>query len=156
MKAQAKKENAAAAGANCANAERKTEEFEIMCKGNIMSDSVVTANEAGGWHRGRPVLCTASEDEDHIAFNNDLVEHDTDDGLDENKKSSGIKWNLKHIPQKPRRLSPWRLQERQVKNIPIESQPTYKQIASRVKVTTHGTSTRSLRQVLLCYMSATT
>ena len=37
----------------------------------MMNDSVVTANEAGGWHRGRPVLRTASEDEDHIAFNND-------------------------------------------------------------------------------------
>ena len=45
-----------------------------------MSDSVVTANEAGGWHRGRPVLFTASEDEDHIAFNNDHVKHDMNDG----------------------------------------------------------------------------
>ena len=31
-------------------------------------------------------------------------------------------------------MSPWRLQERQVKNIAIEAQQTWKQIASRVKV----------------------
>ena len=90
-----------------------------------MSDSVVTANEAGGRHRGRPVLCTESEDEDHIAFNNDHVEHDMNDGPNENTKE--IKRNQKELkahPQKPRRLSPWRLQERQVKNIPIEAQQT--------------------------------
>ena len=33
MKAQAKKENAAAAGANCENAEANTEEVERMCTG---------------------------------------------------------------------------------------------------------------------------
>ena len=52
-----------------------------------MSDSVVTANEAGGWHRGRLVLCTASEDEDHIAFNNNHVKHDMNDGPNENEKT---------------------------------------------------------------------
>ena len=87
MKAQTKKENAAAAGANCENVETKTEEVERMCTGNIVSDSVVTANEAGGWHRGRPVLFTASEDEDHIAFNNDHVKHDMNDGPNENEKT---------------------------------------------------------------------
>ena len=39
-----------------------------MCKGSMMNDSVETAREAGGWHRGRLVLRTVSEDEDHIAF----------------------------------------------------------------------------------------
>ena len=48
-----------------------------------MSDSVVTANEIGGWHRGRAVLFTASEDEDHIAFINDHVKHD----MNENEKT---------------------------------------------------------------------
>ena len=51
-----------------------------------MSDSMVTANEAGGWHRGRPVL-SASEDEDHIAFNNDHVKHDMNDGPNENEET---------------------------------------------------------------------
>ena len=64
-----------------------SEEVERMCTGNIMSDSVVTANEAGGWHRGRPVLFTASEDEDHIAFNNDHVKHAMNDGPNENEKT---------------------------------------------------------------------
>ena len=80
MKSQAKKETAAAAGANCENTETKTVEVERVCTGNIMSDSVLTANEADGWHRGRLVLFTASEDEDHIAFNNDHVKHDVNDG----------------------------------------------------------------------------
>ena len=72
----------------------KTEEVERMCTGNIMSDSVVMAKEAGGWHRGRPVLRTDSEDKDHIAFNNDHVEHDKNDGPNENEKNrSGIKRN---------------------------------------------------------------
>ena len=44
-KAQAKENNATAAGAICEYAEAKTEEVERMCKGNLMSDSVVTANE---------------------------------------------------------------------------------------------------------------
>ena len=41
-----------------------------------MSDSVVTANETDGWHRGRGILSAAREDEDHIAFNNDHVKHE--------------------------------------------------------------------------------
>ena len=107
--------------------------FLINMLGKDDADSVVPANEAGGW---------------------------PDDGLNEKKKTSGIKIKIKRHwkahPQKPRRLSLWRLHERQVKNIPIEAQQTWRQIASRVKVTTRGTSTRSLRQVLSCYMSATT
>ena len=59
-----------------------------------MNDSVETANEAGGRHRGRPVLRTVSEDEDHIVFHNDHVEHDMNDGPDENEENrSGIKRN---------------------------------------------------------------
>ena len=50
-----------------------------------MNDSVETANEA--WHRGRLVLCKVSEDEDHIVFHNDHVEHDMNDGQDENEKT---------------------------------------------------------------------
>ena len=91
-----------------------------------MNDSVVNANEAGGWHRGRLVLRTVSKDEDHIAFNNDHVEHDMNDGLDENDKMKRNQEEVKAHPQKPRRLSPWRLQERQVKNFLIEAQRTKK------------------------------
>ena len=56
-------------------------------------DNVETTNQAGGRHRGRPVLSTVNEDEDFIVIHNGLVEHDTDDGVDENKKTSGIKRN---------------------------------------------------------------
>ena len=45
-----------------------------------MNDSLETANEAGGRHRERLVLRTVSEDEDHIVFHNDHVEHDMNDG----------------------------------------------------------------------------
>ena len=99
-KAQAKEENAAAAGAICENAEAKAEEDEIMCKGNTKSDSVVTANENDGWHRGRAILSAASEDEEHIEFNNDHVKHD-----------------MNEDPKKVRTQ-----QMRQVKNILIETQ----------------------------------
>ena len=57
---------------------------------------------------------------------------------------------MKAHPQKPRRLSPWRLQGCQVMNVPIETQRKWKQIASRVMVTTFGSHTWSLRQVLSC------
>ena len=84
-KAQAEKENAAAARAKCDNVEEKTEEVERMCTGDMMNDGVVTANEAGGWHRGRPVLRTVNEDEDLIVFHSDHVELNTNDGLEELK-----------------------------------------------------------------------
>ena len=42
----------------------------------MKSDSVVTANENDGWYRGRVILSDASEDEEHIEFNNDDVKHD--------------------------------------------------------------------------------
>ena len=47
-----------------------------MCEEIILSDSVVTEIETGGWHRGRTELFTASEDKDHIAFHNDHFKHD--------------------------------------------------------------------------------
>ena len=53
-----------------------------------MSDSVVTANETDGWHRGRAILSAASEDEDHIASNNDHVKHDMNDDRKESEKSA--------------------------------------------------------------------
>ena len=97
--AQAEKENAAAAGANCGIAEAKTEEVERMCTGSMMTDSVETANEAGGRHRERPVLRPVSEDEVHIVFPNDHVEHDMNDGLDENEKMKRNQKELKAHPQ---------------------------------------------------------
>ena len=53
-----------------------------------MSDSVVTANETDGWHRGRAILSAASKDEDHIAFNNDHVKHDMNDDPKESENSA--------------------------------------------------------------------
>ena len=85
-----KENNAAAAGAICDNAQAKAEEVERRCKGNIVNDSVVTANEIGGWHRGRAILSTASEDEDHVAFNNDRVKHDMNDDPNENEKTAEV------------------------------------------------------------------
>ena len=55
---------------------KRKQKFEKMCKGHMKSDSVVTANENDGWHRGRATLSAANEDEEHIAFNNDHVKHD--------------------------------------------------------------------------------
>ena len=52
-----------------------------------MNDSVETADEASGRHRVRPVLRTVSEDEDQAVFHNDYVEHDMNDGPDENEKT---------------------------------------------------------------------
>ena len=46
-----------------------------------------TSNETGERHRGRSVLRTVNEDEDFIAIHNDLVGHDKDDGMEENKKN---------------------------------------------------------------------
>ena len=69
---------------------KRKQKSKGMCKGNILSDSVVTANETGGWHRGRTILSTASEDEDHIAFNNDHVKHDMNDDPNENEKSTEV------------------------------------------------------------------
>ena len=183
-----------------------------------MSDSVVTANESDGWHRGRAILSAANED--HIAFNNDHVKHDMNDDPKESENSAEatgeehldrdtvnddadivetanklvggivdvlysaqrtkktisqssttilsstiqttawkeIKHNQEEVkahPQKPRRLSPWRLQGCQVMNIPIETQRKWKQIVSRAMRITLGSRTWSLWQVLSCCVSAT-
>ena len=59
---------------------------------STMNDGVgneETTNEAGGRHREHLVLRTVNEV--FIVFHNDLVEHDKDDGMEENRKSSGIK-----------------------------------------------------------------
>ena len=55
-----------------------------------MSDSVVTANENDGWHRGRAILSAASEDEVHIAFNNDHVKHDMNDDPKESENTAEV------------------------------------------------------------------
>ena len=46
------------------------------------------SKEAGGRHRGRPVLRTGNEEDDFTAFHNDLVEHNTDDGMERNQAQS--------------------------------------------------------------------
>ena len=66
----------------------------------MKSDSVVTANENDGWHRGRAILSVVSEDEEHIEVSNDHVEHD----MNEDTKKVRTQ------------------QMRQVKNILIETQ----------------------------------
>ena len=111
-----KKEEAAAARAKSENAGARTEKVGRMCKGITTSDAEVTgeehperstmnddagseetSNETGERHRGRSVLFTVNEDEDFIAIHNDLVGHDKDDGMEENKKSRGTKWKRTHI-----------------------------------------------------------
>ena len=53
----------------------------------MMTNSVETANEAGGRHRGRPGLHTVNEEVDHIVFHNDHVKHDMNDGTDERTRT---------------------------------------------------------------------
>ena len=55
---------------------------------NDDADNVETAKEAGGRHRGRPVLRTENEEDDFTEFHNDLVEHNTDDGMERNQAQS--------------------------------------------------------------------
>ena len=103
------------------------------------------------WRRQKKLveLRTVNEDEDFIVFHNDLVEHGADDGMDE-KNQAQSKGTESSSTETTSAVAVW-LQERQVKNIPIEAQQKWKQIA----FTTLGSHTWSLRQVLSCYMSAT-
>ena len=55
--------------------------------GSMMNNSVETANEAGGIHRGRPGLHTVKEEVDHIVFHNDHVEYDMNYGTDEGTRT---------------------------------------------------------------------
>ena len=55
----------------------------------MINNSVETANEAGGRHRGRPGLHTVNEEVDHIVFHNDHVEHDVNDGTDDITYANG-------------------------------------------------------------------
>ena len=89
-KAQAKEKNAAAAEANWENTEARTEEVERMCKGNLISDSENTTNENDGWHPRRVKLSAASEDEVHIASNNDHVKHDMHDNPAESENTTKV------------------------------------------------------------------
>ena len=49
---------------------------------------MVSANETDGWHRGRAILSAASEDEDHIEFNNDYVKHDMNEDPKKSENSA--------------------------------------------------------------------
>ena len=57
---------------------------------NDDGDKVETAKKVGGRRRGRLVLRIVNEEDDFTVFRNDLVEHNTDDGMEDNKKSSTI------------------------------------------------------------------
>ena len=55
---------------------------------NDDADIVETAREAGGMHRGRPVLLTVKEEDDFTKFHNDHVENNTVDGMERNQAQS--------------------------------------------------------------------
>ena len=55
---------------------------------NDDADNVETAREAGGRHRGRPVLRTVNEEDDFTKFHIDHVEHNTIDGMERNQAQS--------------------------------------------------------------------
>ena len=119
---------------------------------NDDSDNVETAKEAGGRHRGRPVLRTVNEEDDFTKFHNDHVENNTVDGMERNQAHSR---RSESSSTETTSTVTVRLQGCQMKNIPIETQQKWKQIVSRALVITLGSHTWSLRQVLSCYMSAT-
>ena len=54
----------------------------------MKSDRVVTANENDGRHRGRAILSAASEDEEHIKFNNGHVKHDMNEDTKKGENSA--------------------------------------------------------------------
>ena len=68
------------------NAELTGEEHPERSTMNDDAGNEETSNETGERHRGCSVLRTVNEDEDFIAIHSDLVGHDTDDGMEENKK----------------------------------------------------------------------
>ena len=163
MKAQSKKEKAAAAGANGENAEAKRQEVERMCKGITTSDSAVTENEIGGWHRGRTELFTASEDKDHISFHNDHFKHDIYDGPNENEKRDE---ETKRIESTDSETMPFIAAE--TAEVTGEEHPersTMNDVAGNEETTNEAGGrhcgrlvlrTVSEGEVLSCYMSATT
>ena len=55
---------------------------------NDDADNVETAKEAGGRHRGRPVLRIVNEEDDFTKFHNDHVENNTVDGMERNQAQS--------------------------------------------------------------------
>ena len=55
---------------------------------NDDADNVETAKEVGGRRRGRLVLRNVNEENDVTVFHNDLVEHNTDDGMEEQKNTA--------------------------------------------------------------------
>ena len=88
------------------NAEVTSEKHLERSTMNDDAGNEETSNEIGERHRGRSVLRTVNKDEDFIAIHNDIVGHDKDDGMEENKKKRN-QVEAKAHPQKPRRLSPW-------------------------------------------------
>ena len=88
MKVQAKEETQQQQEQFAKNAEAKAEEDERSCKGNMKSDSVVTAYENDGWYRGHAILSAANEDEEDIKFNNDHVKHDMNEDTNKSENSA--------------------------------------------------------------------
>ena len=113
-----------------------------------MNDSVVTANKAGGWQRGRLVFRTVNEDEDLIVFHNDHVELNMNDCLDE-AESKGIE-------RTSTQTTPYVTVETAGETGEEHSDRSTENEEADRMVITHGASIRTLRQVLSCHKSATT
>ena len=115
-----------------------------------------TSNEIGETHRGRSVFRTLNEDEDFIAIHNDIVGHDKDDGMEENKINQ----------EEPSGNGITSTEATSIVTVVIARETgdehsdrnTTKLEADRING--EGLHTRfsiwSLSQVLSCYMSATT
>ena len=61
----------------------------------MMNDSVETAGEAGGRHRGRPVLDTVNEEAGHIVFHTEHVEHD----MNERERCMTLRTRMENRPK---------------------------------------------------------
>ena len=66
-------------------AEVTGEEHLIETQWTTMPTTWRRQKKASGRHRGRPVLRTVNEEDDFTEFHNDLVEHNTDDGMEGNQ-----------------------------------------------------------------------
>ena len=119
-----------------------------------MPDNVETAEEAGGRHRGRLALRTVNEEDDFTKFHNDHVEHNTDDGMEGNQAQSRRSESSPTETTSAVAVASARIPGEEHSG--RKHSKSGKQIVSRAMVITLGSHTWSLRQLLSCYMSATT
>ena len=98
--------------------------------------------EASARHRGR-----------FTEFHNDLVEHKTDDGMEGNQEQSRRSESSSTEPTSAVAVATARMSGDEHSDRNTTKVETDR---IRVMVTTPGSHTWSLRQILSCYMSATT